>query len=104
MNSNYQDKQIMEAIKSAGIKNTDWIKSLTEGIAFSLIGIGFMIITLLVTRCCLYDVYDGFPNVYASMGLLIAIIFLAFGTAGILRGILQKKAVQALPLNTNQGS
>jgi hypothetical protein len=104
MNSNYQDKQIMEAIKSAGIKNTDWIKSLTEGIAFSLIGIGFIIITLLVTRCCLYDVYDGFPNVYACAGLLVAIIFLAFGAAGIIRSILQKKNLQVLPLNANQGS
>jgi hypothetical protein len=88
-------------------KGADWIRSLTDGIAFVLMGSGFITIILLVTRCCLYD-DGGFLNSDAGAGLLIAFVFFAFGIAGIIRGILQKKTEKALfadksTLNANKG-
>jgi hypothetical protein len=115
MQSFCQGKQIIAAtekntplseLRPVKQKGADWIRSLTDGIAFVLMGSGFVTIILLVTKCCLYD-DGGFLNSDAGTGLLIAFVFLAFGIAGIIRGILQKKAEKALfaynsALNANQ--
>jgi hypothetical protein len=78
----------------------NWIKSLTTGVAFLLIGIGMAIVTLIS-----FNYYSADD---ASFGLLIAsVVFLAIGTAGIIRGILQQKVDKALSdksaLDANHG-
>jgi ABC-type multidrug transport system fused ATPase/permease subunit len=104
MQSFCQSKQTIAAIEKntllskrrpAKQKGADWIRSLTDGIAFVLMGLCSVIIILLVTRCCLYD-DGGFLNSDAGAGLLIAFVFFAFGIAGIIRSILQKKAEKVL--------
>jgi hypothetical protein len=104
MQSFCQGKQTIAAIeKNAPLselrpvkqKGADWIRSLTDGIAFVLMGSGSVIIILLITKCCLYD-DGGFLNSDAGVGLLIAFVFFAFGIAGIIRSILQKKAEKTL--------
>jgi hypothetical protein len=104
MQSSCQSKQTIAAIeKNAPLseprpvkqKSADWIRSLTDGIAFVLMGLCSVIIILLVTRCCLYD-DGGFLNSDAGAGLLIAFVFFAFGIAGIIRSILQKKTKKIL--------
>jgi ABC-type cobalamin transport system permease subunit len=88
-----EHQQIMTAIEK-GIplselrpvmkKGADWIISLTVGIAFLLMGIGMAIVSLIY--------FCG----QASFGLLMpSIVFFAIGTAGIIRGILQRKADKA---------
>jgi hypothetical protein len=70
-------------------KEVDWIKSLTTGIALLIIGLGIIII-MLFTSERIFSFGD------TRVGLLLAIIFLAVGIAGILRGILLRKAEKAL--------
>ncbi len=94
MQSFHQNEPKRETID----KDNSWIRSLTQGLAFLLTATGFLTITLLITRCCLYD-GDGFLNTYAGAGLLIASVFFAFGIAGIISGILQRKST----LDANQG-
>ncbi|MCX5633443.1 MAG: hypothetical protein NTW93_07215 [Phycisphaerae bacterium] len=78
-------------------KGADWIISLTAGVAFLLMGIGMAIVSLIY--------FCG----GASFGLLMpSIVFFAIGTAGIIRGILLRKAEKALSadesaLDANQG-
>jgi len=78
----------------------NWIKSLTTGVAFLLIGIGMAIVSLIS-----FNYYSADD---ASFGLLIAsVVFIAIGAAGVLRGILQRKAEKALSdksaLDANHG-
>jgi hypothetical protein len=82
-------------------KEVDWIRSLTVGIAFLLMGIGMVIISL-ISFC--YSI----PDEDASFGLIIAaVVFLAIGAAGVCRGILRQKYDKALSdksaLNANNG-
>lgn len=70
----------------------DWIKSLTGGITCLLIGLGIIIIMLFTSKC-IFSFGD------TRVGLFLAIIFLAVGIAGIIRGILLRKSA----LNANQG-
>jgi hypothetical protein len=78
-------------------KGADWIISLTIGVAFLLMGIGMAIVSLIY--------FCG----GASFGLLMpSVVFFAIGTAGIIRGILLRKAEKALSaeesaLDANQG-
>jgi len=66
-------------------KGADWIISLTVGVAFLLMGIGMAIVSLIY--------FCG----GASFGLLMpSVVFFAIGTAGIIRGILLRKAEKAL--------
>jgi hypothetical protein len=82
-------------------KGVNWIKSLTVGIAFLLMGMGMVIVSLIS-----FNYYSADD---ASFGLFIAsAVFLAIGTAGIIRGILQRKYDKALSsdksaLDANQG-
>jgi uncharacterized membrane protein len=82
-------------------KEVDWIRSLTVGIAFLLMGVGMVIISLISFN------YYSADN--ASFGLFIAsVVLFAIGTAGIIRGILQRKYDKALSsdksaLNANNG-
>jgi hypothetical protein len=107
-----EHQQIMAAIekgtplselKPVEKKGADWIKSLTVGIAFLLIGIGLAIVVLSV-------IFAGGNTLNEDTGfrLFIAAIFLAIGIAGIIRGILRRKYDKAISsdksaLNTNNG-
>ena len=83
-------------------KGPDWIKSLTVGIAFLLMGIGMAIVSLISFN---YSI----PDEDTSFGLLItAVVLLAIGAAGVLSGILKRKAEKAissekLALDANNG-
>lgn len=109
----FEHQQILAAIEKGTplselrpLKKTgaNWIRSLTAGIAFLLMGIGIAIISLL-------SIFVGgfFPDESAGFGLLIpVVIFIAIGIAGIIRGILQRKADKDLSsensaLNANKG-
>jgi hypothetical protein len=99
----FEHKQIMAAIEKGTPlselrpvkqpvtqKGADWIRSLTLGIAFLLMGIGMAIIPLISPG---YSSSDK----DARLGLFIAsVIFLAMGAAGVLSGILKRKAEKAL--------
>jgi hypothetical protein len=70
-------------------KGAGWIISLTIGVAFLIMGIGMVIVSLIS-----FNYYSADD---ASFGLFIAsAVFLAIGTAGIIRGILQRKYDKAL--------
>ncbi len=76
--------------KGAGWKWNDWIRSLTTGIAFLLIGLGMAIISLV-------SVLSAYPDKDAGFGLsIISVVLIAIGIAGVIRGILQRKADKAL--------
>jgi H+/gluconate symporter-like permease len=64
---------------------SDWIRSLTIGIAFLLMGLGIITIMLLTSKP-IFSFGD------ARIGSFLAVIFLAVGIARIIRGILQRKA------------
>jgi hypothetical protein len=71
-------------------KEVDWIRSLTVGIAFLLTGIGMAIVSLISFN---YSPTDE----DTSFGLLIvAVVLLAIGAAGVLSGILKRKTDKAL--------
>jgi len=76
----------LRPVRRAG---SDWIRSLTIGIAFLLIGLGIITIMLLTSKP-IFSFGD------ARIGLFLAVIFLAVGIARVLRGILQRKADKAL--------
>jgi hypothetical protein len=82
-------------------KESTWIKSFSTGIAFLLMGIGFVSIAT-------YSTLTKKPDEDAGFGLFIAsIVFLAFGAAGVVSGILKKKNQKALSsenstFNSNQ--
>ncbi len=68
-------------------KGPNWIINLTAGIGLSLMGLGLMIVTLLVTGCQ--------PDDEGVIGLFIALIFLSVGITRLIRGILQRKVDKA---------
>jgi hypothetical protein len=79
-------------------KGADWIKSLSKGIMYSLMGIGLAIIVLSFKSEIGKD---------ASAGLFLAVVLFSVGVAGLVSGILKRKAEKALSsekstLNSNQ--
>ncbi len=67
-------------------KGPNWIKSLTTGIALLLIGIGWLAMRFVNSGF-------SFPDPGANSGIsLAALVLIAIGIAGIIRGILQRKA------------
>jgi hypothetical protein len=83
-------------------KEVNWIKNLTVGIAFLIMGIGMVIIASI-------SKVSAYPDKDAGFGLFIAsVIFLELGTASTIRGILLRKYDKALSsdksaLNANNG-
>jgi hypothetical protein len=83
-------------------KEINWIKSLTTGIALLLIGSGWIIMRFIGRGFC-------FADAEANSGVsFAALVLIAIGTAGIIRGILLRKAEKALSadksaLDANQG-
>jgi cell division protein FtsW (lipid II flippase) len=109
----FEHKQIMAAIEKGTPlselrpvqqvkKVSDWMRRLTGGIALLLMGIGMAIIA---SASVVFD----YPDRDAGFGLFIAsVVFLAFGTASTIRGILLRKYDKALSsdksaLNANNG-
>lgn len=95
----------LSEIKPVELKKREinWIKSLTTGIALLLIGIGMAIVSL--SSFCYTT-----PDEDKSFGLSIAaMVLIAIGIAGIVRGILQRKYDKAAllsdksALDANQG-
>jgi len=71
-------------------KGADWIRCLSVGVAFLLMGIGMIIISSVSFK---YSI----PDKDAGFGLFIAsVVLLAIGAGGIVRGILQRKVDKAL--------
>lgn len=94
----FEHQQILAAIEKGTplselrpLKKTgaDWIRSLTAGIAFLLMGLGIITIMLLTSKP-IFSFGD------TRIGLFLAVIFLAVGAAGIIRGTLQRKYDKAL--------
>jgi len=88
-------KEILAAIEkgiplaelgAAESASSTWIKSLTIGIALLIIGVGLACISLYIRIGC------GLPGIAASKGFLIAVVPFAVGIAGLIRGLLQRKA------------
>ena len=83
-------------------KEVYWIKSLTTGIALLLIGSGWIIMRFIGRGFC-------FADAEANSGVsFAALVLIAIGIAGIIRGILQRKTEKALSsdnsaLNANHG-
>jgi hypothetical protein len=83
-------------------KEIDWIRSLTVGVAFLLMGSGWILMRFIGRGFC-------FTDTEANSGVsLAALVLIAIGIAGIIRGILQRKVDKALSsdksaLNANNG-
>jgi hypothetical protein len=83
-------------------KGPHWVRSLSIGVIFLLIGIGNLVIGTL-------SYISGYPDKDAGFGLFLAsAVFLSLGGGGITCGILLRKADKALSsdksaLNANNG-
>jgi hypothetical protein len=109
-----EHKQIMAAIEKGTPlpelrpiiqqkKEVDWIRSLTTGIALLLIGSGWIIMRFIGRGFC-------FADAEANSGVsLAALVLIAIGIGGIVRGILRQKYDKAAllldksALNANNG-
>jgi hypothetical protein len=107
-----EHQQIMAAIEKGtplselrplAKKGADWIKSISMGIAFSLMGIGIMIVASISAA-------KKYPDKDAGFGLfVVSVVLLAIGAAGVLSGILKRRsekelAKENLTLDANHGS
>ncbi|MDD5134178.1 MAG: hypothetical protein PHP01_02050 [Phycisphaerae bacterium] len=76
----------LRPLKNAG---ADWIRSLTAGVAFLMIGIGAATIVLILKKSQF--------NERIGLGIFCALVFFAIGVSQFIRGILQRKYDKNLP-------